>query len=99
MAEGGSGRVAAVRQLIESLGGTLESMHFAFGSADWYVTVDLPTALPAPEHRRLAAPRRSRRIRPCEKARGVLPQVDLRDRAAPIPVRTAIAVAAWRRLR
>ena len=42
MAEGGSGRVAAVRRLIESLGGTLESMYFAFGSDDWYITVDLP---------------------------------------------------------
>jgi uncharacterized protein with GYD domain len=43
MAEGGSGRVAAVRTLIESLGGTLESMYFAFGSDDWYITVDLPS--------------------------------------------------------
>ena len=43
MAEGGSRRVAAVRELIESLGGTLESMYFAFGSDDWYITVDLPS--------------------------------------------------------
>jgi uncharacterized protein with GYD domain len=43
MAEGGSARVAAVRTLIESLGGTLESMYFAFGSDDWYITVDLPS--------------------------------------------------------
>src|SRR6188472_910841 len=42
MAEGGSGRVAAVRKLVESLGGKLESMYFAFGSDDWYITVDLP---------------------------------------------------------
>jgi uncharacterized protein with GYD domain len=42
MAEGGSGRVAAVRKLVESLGGNLESMYFAFGSDDWYITVDLP---------------------------------------------------------
>jgi uncharacterized protein with GYD domain len=42
MAEGGSGRVAAVRTLVESLGGTLESMYFAFGSDDWYITADLP---------------------------------------------------------
>jgi uncharacterized protein with GYD domain len=42
MAEGGSARVAAARTLIESLGGTLESMYFAFGSDDWYLTVDLP---------------------------------------------------------
>ena len=43
MAEGGSARVAAVRTLIESLGGTLESMYFAFGNDDWYITVDLPS--------------------------------------------------------
>jgi uncharacterized protein with GYD domain len=43
MAEGGSARVAAVRKLIESLGGTLESMYFAFGNDDWYITVDLPS--------------------------------------------------------
>ena len=41
--EGGTARVAAVRKLIESLGGTLESMYFAFGSDDWYITVDLPS--------------------------------------------------------
>jgi uncharacterized protein with GYD domain len=43
LAEGGSGRVAAVRDLVETLGGTLESMYFAFGSDDWYITVDLPS--------------------------------------------------------
>jgi uncharacterized protein with GYD domain len=43
MAEGGTGRVAAVRKLIESVGGTLESMYFAFGSDDWYITVDMPS--------------------------------------------------------
>lgn len=42
IAEGGTGRVAAVRSLLEKLGGTLESMYFAFGSDDWYITVDLP---------------------------------------------------------
>lgn len=43
MAEGGSGRVAAIGKTIESVGGTLESMYFAFGSEDWYITVDLPS--------------------------------------------------------
>lgn len=42
LAEGGSGRVAAVTKLIESLGGTVESVYFGFGSDDFYVTVDLP---------------------------------------------------------
>jgi uncharacterized protein with GYD domain len=42
IAEGGSGRVAAVTKLIASLGGTVESFYFGFGSDDFYVTVDLP---------------------------------------------------------
>jgi uncharacterized protein with GYD domain len=42
IAEGGSGRVAAVTQLIGSLGGTVESFYFGFGGDDFYVTVDLP---------------------------------------------------------
>jgi uncharacterized protein with GYD domain len=42
MAEGGSGRVAAVNRLIGSLGGTVESMYFGFGGDDFYITVDLP---------------------------------------------------------
>lgn len=43
LAEGGSGRVNAVRSLIESLGGTLESMHFAFGENTFYITADMPS--------------------------------------------------------
>ena len=39
--EGGSG-VAAVDQLIQSLGGTVESFYFAFGTSDAYIIVDLP---------------------------------------------------------
>jgi uncharacterized protein with GYD domain len=39
---GGSARVEAVRQLIESVGGTLESLYFAFGGTDVYITVDAP---------------------------------------------------------
>jgi uncharacterized protein with GYD domain len=42
MAEGGSGRVAAVTKLIASLGGTVESFYFGFGGDDFYVTADLP---------------------------------------------------------
>ena len=42
LAEGGNGRVAAVTNLIESLGGSVESFYFGFGSDDFYVTVDLP---------------------------------------------------------
>jgi uncharacterized protein with GYD domain len=40
--EGGSGRRAAVEQLLRSVGGSLESFHFAFGSEDFFIVVDLP---------------------------------------------------------
>jgi uncharacterized protein with GYD domain len=42
MAEGGTARVAAVKKLIASLGGSVESMYFGFGGDDYYITVDLP---------------------------------------------------------
>ena len=40
--EGGTGRRDAVRQALESLGGRLESFHFAFGEHDAYVLAELP---------------------------------------------------------
>ena len=40
--EGGSGRAAAVEQLAGGLGGSVESLYFAFGTSDVYVIVDLP---------------------------------------------------------
>jgi uncharacterized protein with GYD domain len=40
--EGGSGRRAAAEAAIASVGGTVQSFHFALGSDDWYVIVDLP---------------------------------------------------------
>ena len=42
MKEGGSARKAAALELAESVGGTLESYHFAFGSNDFYAIGDLP---------------------------------------------------------
>lgn len=42
MKEGGSAREAAARELADSVGGTLESYHFAFGSNDFYAIGDLP---------------------------------------------------------
>lgn len=48
--EGGTARHEAVRQAIESLGGTVESFYFAFGEVDVYCIVELPgnvTALSA----------------------------------------------------
>jgi len=40
--EGGSGRRDAARQVIESVGGTLESIYWGFGTDDFYATVELP---------------------------------------------------------
>jgi uncharacterized protein with GYD domain len=39
---GGSSRRDAVARVAESVGGRLESFHFAFGDRDAYVIVDLP---------------------------------------------------------
>jgi uncharacterized protein with GYD domain len=39
---GGSSRRDAVAHVAESVGGRLESFHFAFGDRDAYVIVDLP---------------------------------------------------------
>lgn len=41
-AKGAQARVDALRSLCESLGGSLESFHFAFGDTDVYVIADLP---------------------------------------------------------
>ncbi len=40
--EGGTSRRGAVRDLMASLGGTLEAYYFGFGSDDVYIIVDLP---------------------------------------------------------
>jgi uncharacterized protein with GYD domain len=40
--EGASSRREAVKSAIESLGGKLEAVYFAFGDADVYVIGDLP---------------------------------------------------------
>ena len=40
--EGGTGRRAAVEQLIRGLGGRLEAFYFAFGGSDVYLIADLP---------------------------------------------------------
>jgi uncharacterized protein with GYD domain len=42
MSAGGSARRDAVAAACESVGGKLESFHFAFGDADAYVISDLP---------------------------------------------------------
>ncbi len=42
LAEGGTGREAALRETIESAGGTLEGFYYAFGDCDLYLIADLP---------------------------------------------------------
>ena len=42
MKEGGTGRRAAVQKLMESVGGKVEAMYFAYGEADAIVIVDVP---------------------------------------------------------
>lgn len=44
MREGGSQRIAAIKQLIEGLGGRLEAFYFSYGEDDAYLIVDLPDA-------------------------------------------------------
>ena len=39
---GGVARRASVKKLAESLGGSIESMYFAFGACDAYVIAELP---------------------------------------------------------
>ena len=42
MRDGGSKRRAAAAAVVESVGGSLEAMYFAFGDRDAYAIVDLP---------------------------------------------------------
>lgn len=45
--DGGSKRRAVAQKAAESVGGKLESFHFAFGDTDAYVIADLPDAASA----------------------------------------------------
>lgn len=42
--EGGTKRTEAIRKLVGSVGGSVESMYWGFGSDDVFVTADLPDA-------------------------------------------------------
>ncbi len=42
LAEGGSGREAALRATVESVGGSLEGFYYAFGDCDLYLIADVP---------------------------------------------------------
>ena len=45
--EGGTSRRAAVTQMIEGLGGSLEAFYYAFGECDAFVIADVPDAVTA----------------------------------------------------
>jgi uncharacterized protein with GYD domain len=47
LAEGGTGRREAVRQMLESVGGSLESFYYALGGDDLIVIGDLPDNISA----------------------------------------------------
>ncbi len=40
--DGGTGRRAAIENLVKSSGGTVEAVYFAFGDTDVYIIADLP---------------------------------------------------------
>ncbi|MEA2621709.1 MAG: hypothetical protein QOH61_619 [Chloroflexota bacterium] len=40
--DGGTGRVKAAREVVESMGGTLETMYFSFGKDDYFIIASLP---------------------------------------------------------
>ena len=42
MKDGGSGRKEAVEKLMTSLGGKIESIHFAFGADDFFIIAEAP---------------------------------------------------------
>jgi uncharacterized protein with GYD domain len=43
--EGGSARKAAIEKALQSLGGKLEAIYYAYGDTDVYVIVDVPDAV------------------------------------------------------
>lgn len=45
--EGGTERVKAISSLLEGMGGSLETMYFAFGDSDVYVIADVPDHITA----------------------------------------------------
>ena len=45
--EGGTKRREAVAQLIQALGGTLESFYYAYGGDDFFIIVDVPDSVTA----------------------------------------------------
>jgi uncharacterized protein with GYD domain len=50
--EGVSRRRADIAKMIESAGGKLEALYFAFGDADFYIIFDVPDNISAAWHQR-----------------------------------------------
>ncbi len=44
LAEGGTARAAAVTKMVESVGGTVETMDWAFGADDFFMIASVPDA-------------------------------------------------------
>jgi uncharacterized protein with GYD domain len=40
--DGGTGRRAAIAEAVESVGGKVEAVYFAFGADDFFIVLDLP---------------------------------------------------------
>jgi uncharacterized protein with GYD domain len=47
IADGGTARLEAVKALLASVGGTVESFYFAIGEVDAYTVVDVPDSVSA----------------------------------------------------
>lgn len=45
--EGGSGRVEAINKLFKSVGCKVESLYYAFGDTDLFITIDAPNQVTA----------------------------------------------------
>ena len=45
LVEGGSGRKAQIEKTLQSIGGRLESMYFAYGDTDVLIIADVPDAV------------------------------------------------------
>ena len=45
--EGGTGRRTAIAEAVESVGGKVEAVYFAFGADDFFVVLDLPDSAAA----------------------------------------------------
>jgi uncharacterized protein with GYD domain len=45
LVEGGSGRRAVIQKALQSVGGSLESMYFAYGETDVIIIADVPDAV------------------------------------------------------